>query len=230
MHLPLAGSHEPLQRRRPYSQNARLYRPMPDQRDQDIEFGRFRILLRRRELLADGSAIKLGTRAFDVLLVLIEAGGSLVAKADLLEHVWPGIVVSQENLKVQISELRRALGKDRDLVRTEFGRGYRFTGVARRSTHAASEAEPTFGNARRSSTSEPGSLEALALRLTALEMKLSEVLNSLAASSRPDVDKFRDHRSCTDLVARRRLPRRRGGRPQRVSGEPRRLADWVAGG
>jgi DNA-binding winged helix-turn-helix (wHTH) protein len=42
--------------------------------------------------------------------------------------VWPGIVVSEENLKVQVSALRKGLGADRDVIRTEFGRGYRFTG------------------------------------------------------------------------------------------------------
>jgi DNA-binding winged helix-turn-helix (wHTH) protein len=43
--------------------------------------------------------------------------------------VWPGIVVSEENLKVQVSALRKALGADRDVIHTDFGRGYRFTGV-----------------------------------------------------------------------------------------------------
>jgi DNA-binding winged helix-turn-helix (wHTH) protein len=59
----------------------------------------------------------------------LEADGSLVTKDELLSRVWPGIVVSEENLKVQISALRKALGADRDVIRTEFGRGYRFTGV-----------------------------------------------------------------------------------------------------
>jgi len=57
-----------------------------------IEFGRFRVLLRRRRLLADGVAVELGTRAFDLLLVLLEADGALVTKEKLLNRVWPGIV------------------------------------------------------------------------------------------------------------------------------------------
>ncbi len=97
--------------------------------DAALEFGRFRVLLRRRQLLADGVPVELGTRAFDLLLALIEADGLLVAKEQLLGRVWPGIVVSEENLKVQMSALRKALGADRDVIRTEFGRGYRFTGV-----------------------------------------------------------------------------------------------------
>ena len=94
-----------------------------------IEFGRFRVLLRRRRLLADGVPVELGTRAFDLLLVLLEADGLLVTKEELLSRVWRGIVVSEENLKVQVSALRKALGADRDVIRTEFRRGYRFTGM-----------------------------------------------------------------------------------------------------
>jgi DNA-binding winged helix-turn-helix (wHTH) protein len=95
--------------------------------DAMLEFGRFRVLLRRRQLVADGVPIEFGTRAFDLLLVLLEANGSLVTKDELMSRVWPGIVVAQENLKAQISALRKALGENRDFIRTEFGRGYRFT-------------------------------------------------------------------------------------------------------
>ena len=101
-----------------------------------IEFGRFRMLLRRRQLLADGVPIEIGTRAFDLLLVLLESDGALITKEELLNRVWPSVVVSEENLKVQISALRKALGADRDLIRTEFGRGYRFIGMLRSNTTA----------------------------------------------------------------------------------------------
>ena len=104
--------------------------------DAAVEFGRFRVLLRRRQLLADSVPVELGTRAFDLLLVLLEADGLLVTKEELLTRVWRGIVVSEENLKVQVSTLRKALGADRDVIRTELGRGYRFTGVIRSSAAA----------------------------------------------------------------------------------------------
>src|SRR5712691_4507426 len=99
--------------------------------DAALEFGRFRVLLRQRQLVADGVPIELGTRALDLLLVLLEADGSLVTKDELLSRVWPGIVVAEQNLKVQISALRRALGEDREFIRTEFGRGYWFTAAVR---------------------------------------------------------------------------------------------------
>jgi DNA-binding winged helix-turn-helix (wHTH) protein len=99
--------------------------------DAAVEFGRFRVLLRRRRRLADGVPVELGTRALEVLLVLLEADGALVTKEELLRRAWLGIAVSDENLKVQVSNLRKALGADRDLIRTEFGRGYRFIGILR---------------------------------------------------------------------------------------------------
>jgi DNA-binding winged helix-turn-helix (wHTH) protein len=92
-----------------------------------LEFGRFQVLLRERLLLADGVPIELGTRAFELLLALLESNGSLVSKQQLLARVWPGTVVAEDNLKVQVFALRRALGTDSDFIRTEFGRGYRFT-------------------------------------------------------------------------------------------------------
>src|SRR5271167_4672763 len=110
----------------------------------DLEFGRFRVLLRRRQLLADGVPVDLGTRAFDLLLALLEADGALVTKNELMSRVWPGIVVSEENLKVQICTLRKALGGDSDIIRTEFGRGYRLTAticrtVASRALHCPAQ-------------------------------------------------------------------------------------------
>ena len=77
--------------------------------DAALQFGRFRVLLRHRLLLADGAPVELGTRAFDLLLVLLDADGSLVSKKELLSRVWPDVVVSEENLKVQIAALRKDL-------------------------------------------------------------------------------------------------------------------------
>ena len=117
-----------------------------------LEFGRFQLLLRPRHLLADGEPIELGTRAFDLLLVLLEADGSLVPKDELLRRVWPGIVVADDNLKVQISVLRKALGEDRDFIQTDFGRGYRFT-AAIRSTVLRSDCHTAIGQGERVPTS-----------------------------------------------------------------------------
>ena len=119
------------------------HRSNPAAAEATFEFGRFRLLLRQRQLVADGVPIELGARAFDLLLVLLEADGSLVTKDVLLSRAWPGIVVSEENLKVQIFALRKALGEDRDFIRTEFGRGYRFTAAIRSAIASSVSGPPT---------------------------------------------------------------------------------------
>jgi predicted ATPase/DNA-binding winged helix-turn-helix (wHTH) protein len=92
-----------------------------------ITFGRFLLLPHRRELLAEGRPIKLGGRAFDVLMALIEARGAVVSKHALMARVWPDRIVEENNLQWQISALRAAFGADRNLIRTVSGRGYQFT-------------------------------------------------------------------------------------------------------
>lgn len=197
-----------------------------------LEFGHFRILLRRRELLANGVPVKLGTRAFDLLMVLIEAEGLLVKKAELLDRVWPGIVVSEDNLKVQVSELRGALAGDRDLIRTEFGRGYRFTGVVRRLAAAVPPARSAPDPTLDSSGSEmpsPVDLAALAARLTALERQLAEALQS-TGEPRRIAHPFRGHGRCARPLGRGTRSRRRARPLFPASGRPSGMADWIAGG
>ncbi|MBV8240676.1 MAG: winged helix-turn-helix domain-containing protein, partial [Hyphomicrobiales bacterium] len=82
----------------------------------------------RRELFADGRPVRLGGRAFDVLVALIEAHGAVVSKNELMDRVWPDRHVEANNLQLQISALRAALGADRYLIRTVSGRGYQFAG------------------------------------------------------------------------------------------------------
>src|SRR5271166_1598066 len=93
-----------------------------------IAFGRFLLFPHRRELLADGRPVKLGGRAVDVLMALIEARGAVVSKNALMARVWPDRIVEENNLQWQISALRAAFGADRNLIRTVSGRGYQFAG------------------------------------------------------------------------------------------------------
>jgi len=90
-----------------------------------ISFGRFTVDPGARQLLADGRAAKLGARAFDLLQALIERRDRMVSKSELLDLVWPGLVVEENNLQVQVSALRRLLGPT--AISTVPGRGYRFT-------------------------------------------------------------------------------------------------------
>jgi DNA-binding winged helix-turn-helix (wHTH) protein len=74
---------------------------------------------------ARGKPVKISARAFDVLVVLVRADGKAVSKASLLTQV-SNEIVEENNLQAQISALRRLLGRDRHLLVTEFGCGYRF--------------------------------------------------------------------------------------------------------
>ena len=90
-------------------------------------FGRFELHPATRQLLVDGQPAVLGSRAFDVLLALVERRERLVTKDELLELAWPGVVVEENNLQVQISALRKLLGPR--TIATIAGRGYRFAHV-----------------------------------------------------------------------------------------------------
>ena len=75
-----------------------------------LRFGRVEVRPRERQCLLDGVPAAVGARAFDLLLALIERRDRLVTKAELLDAVWPGLVVEENNLQVQISTLRKVLG------------------------------------------------------------------------------------------------------------------------
>jgi len=88
-------------------------------------FGAFELQPEQRRLLKDGAPISLRPRAFDLLVALVDRAGHLVTKDDLLEHVWPKMVVEEAALHVQVSALRKVLGAD--VITTVSGRGYQFT-------------------------------------------------------------------------------------------------------
>lgn len=92
-------------------------------------FGTFRLLPLQHRLEDNGAVVRLGSRAFDILTLLVERAGTLVSKKDLMKRAWPRTVVEEGNLKVAIASLRRALG-ERDAqhryLATTPGHGYRF--------------------------------------------------------------------------------------------------------
>src|SRR5260370_10270535 len=95
--------------------------------DAVVRFGRFCVLPRARQLLIDGRPVELGSRAFDLLMVLIGAPGTLITKKEIMSRVWPDRVVEESNLKLQMSALRRILNADQDVIKTVHGRGYVLT-------------------------------------------------------------------------------------------------------
>ena len=79
-------------------------------------------------LLRDGAPVALGSRAVEVLLVLVEADGALLTKGAIMDRVLPDLAVEENNLQVQVSALHRALGpQGRDWIVTVPGCGYHFT-------------------------------------------------------------------------------------------------------
>lgn len=98
---------------------------MSSNRPPPVAFGPFRLDQHGRRLTRAGVEISLGGRAFDVLCVLADTGGEAVSKDTLLDRVWPGLMVEENNLQVQISTLRKVLGESR--IATIPGRGYRLT-------------------------------------------------------------------------------------------------------
>ncbi|HJV68435.1 ATP-binding protein, partial [Ideonella sp.] len=90
-----------------------------------VRFAQFELRPAQRLLLVGGEPVDIGSRAFDLLLAFIERPGELLRKAELMERVWPRVVVEENNLQVQVSTLRRVLGS-RAIV-TIPGHGYRFT-------------------------------------------------------------------------------------------------------
>ena len=91
-------------------------------------FGKWEVDLAHRELRAGGAPVPLGRRAFDVFEVLVQSCGKLITKDDLIGRVWPGAIVEENRLHVYISAVRKALGADRAMLKTAFGRGYRLVG------------------------------------------------------------------------------------------------------
>lgn len=92
-------------------------------------FAEFRLDPLKRALHKEGKAVALNSKAFDLLLLLVERGGEVLSKDELLEKVWPGQVVEENNLTVQISALRKVLGERKDehrFIVTVPGTGYKF--------------------------------------------------------------------------------------------------------
>lgn len=102
---------------------------MSDLSDQAVHFGPYRIHPRQRLVLEAGRPLRLGRRAVDILLILLEQAGNVVSKQELIARVWPKSVVEDGNLRVHMAALRKALGDGQAGQRyivTVAQRGYSF--------------------------------------------------------------------------------------------------------
>jgi len=110
------------------------------------ELGPFRLDTEARVLTHDGVATELGARGVAVLAALVSRAGEYVEKCVIVDAAWPGVVVEEANLAVQISAVRRVLARvpdGKDWIETLTRRGYRFVGPVIR--HAAESSRPSTG-------------------------------------------------------------------------------------
>ena len=108
---------------------------MSEQKQHFYQFGPFRLDPSKRRLLRDGETLRLTPKAFDLLLVLVEESGRTVEKDELLERVWAGTIVEENNLNQNITTLRKLLGDSRQesqYIATIPGVGYRFVAEVRK--------------------------------------------------------------------------------------------------
>lgn len=100
----------------------------------EVSFGPFRLLPARFLLLEGERPVLLGSRALEILIVLLERPSELISKQELMARVWPNVFVEPANLTVHISALRRALRDGQDGNRFIInipGRGYSFVAAVK---------------------------------------------------------------------------------------------------
>src|SRR5215203_498466 len=131
---------------------------MGQQDSHSYEFGRFRLKTAERVLLREGELVPLTPKVFEILVTLVEHGGQLVAKDDLMKRVWPNTFVEEGNLTQNISLLRKALGESpsgAQFIETVPRRGYRFVAETRETSDERSSGNGQQAPAVTEETSAP---------------------------------------------------------------------------
>jgi DNA-binding winged helix-turn-helix (wHTH) protein len=115
------------------------------------EFADFRLQVSERILLKKGKRVALPDKAFEILCLLIRENNHLLEKDELLEKVWAGAFVEENNLDKNISNLRQVLGERRGkqkFIETVRGRGYRFVAEVKRVAVEDAESERRRSDAK----------------------------------------------------------------------------------
>jgi len=97
-----------------------------------LRFGSFELSIGERILRRDGQALRLGDRALDILIYLADRPGEVIAKQELIDHVWPGVTVEEGSIRVRVAAIRKALGHGEPgnrYIANIKGRGYSFVGT-----------------------------------------------------------------------------------------------------
>src|SRR6185312_3139763 len=128
----------------------------PSRDSETVSFGPFHLIPAERLLRRGDQPVAIGGRALDLLIALVEQSGQVVSRRDLLERVWPDVIVEEANLRVHLAGLRKLLGEGKDGARyitNVPGRGYCFVARVRRATATpddtpAAEPAPSIGTTR----------------------------------------------------------------------------------
>lgn len=144
-------------------------------------FGAFQLDPQQKILLRDSERIPLCPKTFVTLLALIESGGAVITKDELLEKVWPDTFVEESSLTKNISLLRKALsnGHDHsDYIETIPTVGYRFVAEVREATNHKEHTKPV--DALTTDTSRPAALALLPSQAAALSAQPAMPMPQLA--------------------------------------------------
>src|ERR1700752_135115 len=97
-----------------------------------LKFGPFELSIGERVLRREGEVLPLGGRALDIMIYLAERPGEVIAKQELIEHVWPDVTVEEGSIRVHVAAIRKALGDGQfgnRYITNIKGRGYSFVGT-----------------------------------------------------------------------------------------------------
>src|ERR1700736_5215470 len=125
--------------------------------EETFAFGSFRLIPAQRMLFEDGKPLRLGSRALDILVTLVESAGETIRKDQLIARAWPNAVVEENALRVHVAALRKALGDGRGGNRYIVnipGRGYSFIAPVTREQRQPAIA-PTNGTVLRGNLPAP---------------------------------------------------------------------------
>ena len=123
-----------------------------------FSFGPFRLHPAKRTLWKDDVVVPLGSRAFDILVAMVDRHGQVLTPEALMAVAWPGVVVEESNVRVQVANLRRTLGSGRDGARyiaNVAGRGYCFVEPVTR-IGPVDQPSPTTSNPGAAPAAAPG--------------------------------------------------------------------------
>ncbi|MFD1554583.1 ATP-binding protein [Paraburkholderia silviterrae] len=108
-----------------------------------VQLGSLQVSFDQRNIQRNGVSLRIGARAFDILEVLHRANGAILSKDQIMDEVWPGLIVEENRLQVHIASLRKLFGAERDLIKTVPGRGYVLVAQRTPAVEAPAHAEPS---------------------------------------------------------------------------------------